>query len=124
MLHERCAAFFTETSDDIYHSRRQSRIREIARKFQRSEWGLFRRLQNTSTTCRESRRQLPRGHQQRVIPGNYLRGDADRLAERKTQCVVWHGIYMPENLRGHSAVVFEASGRVGDVVFGLDDGLA
>ena len=51
-------------------------------------------------------------------------GYADRFAKRKAQRVVRHWIYVPEDLGGHPAVVFEAGRRVGDVILGLDDRLA
>ncbi len=53
-----------------------------------------------------------------------MRGDADGFAQRKAQRVVRHGIYVAQNFGGHTAVIFEAGGGVGDVVLGFDDRLA
>ena len=72
----------------------------------------------------QRRRQLPRRHQQRIIPRDDLAGDADRLLERQAHGVVGNRIHVSQNLCGQAAVVLEAGGDVGDIVFGFDDRLA
>ena len=53
-----------------------------------------------------------------------MRAYANRFAQRKAQRIVRDGIYVAQNLSGHSAVIFKAGRGVGDVVFGFDDWLA
>ncbi len=69
-------------------------------------------------------RQLPGGHQQRVVPGDDLPDDADRLAHHHRQRVVGHRQRLAVDLGGQAAVVLEAVRGVGDVELRLDDRLA
>ena len=123
-LHQRCAASFAESGNDVHHSRRKPDIRKPVRHFQRGERSLLGRLQNASTTRSQRRRQFPCRHQQRIVPGNNLSGNTDRLFQRKTDRIIGNRIYVAENFCRQAAVVFEAGCDVSDVIFGFDDRLA
>ena len=53
---------------------------EDFRQRQEAEWRQFRRLDDHCIACRDSRGDLPGGHQQRVVPGSDLGHDANRVA--------------------------------------------
>ena len=74
VLDQRCAGSFTETGDHISHAFRQPDLFEPLRHLKRGKRSLLGRLEHASATGRERRSQLPRCHQQRVIPGNNLPG--------------------------------------------------
>ena len=76
---QRRSAGFAKAVDDVDHAGRQTHFREPVRKFQRGERRLLGGLQNAGAARGQRRRQLPRGHQQRIVPGDDLPGDADRL---------------------------------------------
>ena len=110
--------------DDVDDARRQPHFVKPVRKFQRGQRRLLGWLQNAGATRRDRGRQLPRRHQQRIIPRNDLRGHAHRLAQRETQRVRRHRIDVALNLRRQPAVVLKAGRHVGDIVFRFDDRLA
>ena len=85
---------------------------------------LLGRLQHRRAAGADRRRELPRRHQQRIVPRDDLPGDADRLAQREAHRVVGHRDDVAVNLRRQAAVVLEAGGDVGDVELGFDDRLA
>ncbi len=124
MRDERSAAGLAKTVHDIDDAGRQTCFFEPVCKFKRGKWGLLRGFEHPRTACGERRRQFPRGHQQRIIPGNNLARDPDGLAQREAERIGRHGIYMAHNFVGEASVIFEAGGHVGDVEFGFDNGLA
>ena len=94
------------------------------RHLERRDRSLLSRLQHAGTTRGQRRRQLPGRHQQRIVPRDDLARDSDRLLERKAHGVVRDRIHISKNFRGQAAVVLEAGGYVGDVIFRFDDRLA
>src|SRR5580698_3707086 len=124
MRYERGTRGFAEAVDDVYHTRRQANFGEIVRKFKRAERRLLSGLENAGATGRKRGREFPCGHEQRVVPRNDLAGYANGLAQREAERVGGNGIHAAKNFVGEAAVVLEASGDVGDVVLGFDDGLA
>ena len=97
---------------------------KLRREREHRERRLLGRLQHRRAAGADRRRQLPRRHQQRVVPRDDLPGDADRLAQREAHRVVGHRDDVAVNLRREAAVVLEARRDVGDVELGLDDRLA
>ena len=57
---------------------------------ERRQRRLLGRLQHRRAAGADRRRELPRRHQQRVVPRDDLAGDADRLAQREAHRVVGH----------------------------------
>jgi hypothetical protein len=53
-----------------------------------------------------------------------LSRDADRFLERERHGIVGDGIHIADDFGGQSAVVFETSSHVVDIVLSFDDGLA
>src|ERR1700733_738375 len=123
MLDERGAAGFSETGNDVDHAGRQTAVREIIRQFERGKRRLLGGLEDAGAARSDCRREFPRGHQQGIIPGNNLAGDANRLLERKRHCSVWSRIHVAEGCGGEAAVVLEAGGGIVDIEFGFNDGL-
>ena len=103
---------------------RQANFVEIVGEFERGERRLLGGLQHAAAARGRRGRELPRGHQQRIVPRNDLCGDTDRLAQREAERVGGHRIHVAGNFGGEAAVVLEAGRDVGDVVFGFDDRLA
>ena len=124
VLNERGTTGFPEPGDDVDHARRQANVRQPVGHFERGEWCLFGWLQYTCATGGECRSKFPGRHQQRIVPGNDLPRNADRLFEGQAHGVVGNGIHVSQNLGGQATVIFEAGGDVVDVKFGFDDGLA
>src|SRR5579871_3034530 len=123
MLYQRCARGFTETRDDVHHARRQSAIGEILRELKRGERSLFGGLENAGAPGGQRRSKFPRGHEQGIIPGNDLSGDADRFFQGERHGVVRDGIDVADDFSGEAAIIFEASGGIVNVELSFDDGL-
>ena len=124
MIDERSAGSFSKTGNDVDYPRRQADVGQPIRHLQHGKRRLLGGLQHTGATGRQGWRKFPGSHQQRVIPGNDLAGNAYGFFHGQAECVVRHGIHIAEDLRSQAAVVFETSGDVGDVIFGFDYGLA
>src|SRR5207302_1587150 len=77
--------------------------------FHHGERRLLRGLKDTGAACSDGRSELPRSHDQRIIPGNNLSSDADGFAQSKTQGVCGNGIDVPENFVREAGVIFETS---------------
>ncbi len=94
MRSQRCAACFPKAGDHIEHARRQTRLQAQLGEAQRRQRRLFRGLQYDGTSCREHWPELPGRHQQREVPRDDLRDDADRLPARIRVILrvrrVWH----------------------------------
>src|SRR5262249_27305569 len=110
--------------DDIDDARRQARFFEPVGKFKNCEWSLLGRLEHASAAGGNGRSEFPGGHEQRVIPGNNLAGDADGFAHGEAQSVGRNGIHVAGDLVGETAVILEAGRDVGNVELGFDDGFA
>ncbi len=121
---DRRAGGVARAGDDVDHAGRQAGVGEAGRQRERGQRRLFRRLQHRRAAGADRRRELPRRHQQRVVPRDDLAGDADRLAQREAHRIVGHRDDVAVNLRRQAAVVLEAGGDVGDVELGFDDRLA
>ena len=113
-----------KSGHDIDDARRQSAIRKMIREFESGERCLLCRFQNAGASRRNRRRQLPRRHQQRIIPRDNLSRHADRLFQRERHRIVRNGIHLAGDFRGEAAVILEARRNVGEIVFGFDDRLA
>src|SRR5580765_8492076 len=124
MSDDRCAGDFSPSSDNVDHAGRKAGVGETGRQRERGQRRLLRRLQHRRAAGADRRRELPRRHQQRVIPRHDLPGDADRLAQRQAHRIVRYRYDIAVNLGGQAAVILEASGDVGDVELGFDDRLA
>jgi hypothetical protein len=70
-----------EAGDDVEHARRQPRLHRQLTEQQRRERRLLGRLEDDRAPRRERWGHLPRGHQQREVPRNDLRGHPDRLPQ-------------------------------------------
>ena len=99
-------------------------VLEVPRQLEDRERRLLGRLEDHRAAGADRRRNLPRGHEERIVPRNDLPADADRLAQREAQRVVRNGHDVAVDLRGEAAVVLEAGGDVGDVELRLDDWLS
>src|SRR2546427_14133 len=124
MRNECRAGDFAHAINDVHSTRRKPGLFEPGSDLQRSKGRLLRRFQHAGAPGGKRGSEFPRGHQQRVIPGNDLAGDAHRFAQGETQGVCRNGIHVAENFVRKSRVVFVTSGHVRDIVFRFDDGLA
>ena len=82
-------------------------------------------LEHEGVAGREAGRDLPRGLQQRVVPGRDQRAHAERLVDDPAQHVLAAGVDDAAGVLGRDvAVVAEHRDHVGDVVLALDQALA
>src|SRR5207249_6171048 len=81
-------------------------------------------LEHAGAACGDGGSKLPGGHEQRVVPGNDLTGDADGLAHGKAQSVGRNRIHAASDFVGEATVILETGCHVGDVIFRFDNGLA
>ncbi len=124
MLDDRRARRLAHPGDDVDDAGRKAGIGEARGQREHRQRRLLGRLQHGRAAGAEGGRQLPRRHQQRVVPRDDLAGDADRLAQREAHRVVGNRQHVAVNLRGEAAVVLEAGRDVRDVVLRFDDRLA
>ncbi len=124
VTHNRRARAFAEAGDDVHDPRRKSNFFEPVGYFQDCERCLFCGLEHASASRGKRRGKLPGSHQQRIIPGDDLPRDSDRLSQGKTQCVIGNRIHLSLDLGGKAAIIFEARGNIVDVEFCFDDRLA
>ena len=124
MRNERGSRRFAKAVHDVDDAGRQAQFFKPTGDFHHGERRLLRGLKDTGAACSDGRSELPRSHDQRIIPGNNLSSDADGFAQSKTQGVCGNGIDVPENFVREAGVIFETSCGIGDVVLGFDDGLA
>ena len=82
MLDEVGAGGRAVTGDDVDRAGREADLRRELGEPQRGHRRLRVGLEHDRATGRERRRELPGRHQQRVVPGDDLAGDADRLLQR------------------------------------------
>ena len=99
--------------DDVHDAWRQIERFENLGEHQRGERRLLGRLQHHGAPGGQRRRQLPRGHQQRIVPRDDLADDADGLAHDHRQRVVGHFERLAMDLRRQPAVILEAVRGVG-----------
>ena len=90
-----------------------------SRELERGDRCGFGGLEHDGASRAQRRRDLPRRHQQRIVPGNDLAAHADRLLERQAERLVGDRVHVAGDLGGEAAVVLEAGRRVGDVELGL-----
>jgi hypothetical protein len=124
MRHQRSARGLPEAGDDVHHSGWDAAVREGPGQAEESQRRLLRGLDHARAARAEGGRDLPGGHEQRVVPGNDLPGHAHRLLEGEGQRVVGNGQDFTVDLGGQAAVVLEAGGGVVDIELRLDDRLA
>ena len=107
----------SRTGQYAHHSFGDAGFQQQAPQVQRRQRRDFRRLENATAAGGERRRQLPRGHDQRPVPGHDLRRDphgfvADQAVEALTR---YRGIEGGAGQLGTPAgVVAERLRRVGD----------
>src|SRR5947207_1357681 len=87
MLDDRFASL-PRAGDDVDDSIRQFRLLKNLGEMHRGDAGGFGGLQDAGVTSRERRRQFPRRHEQRKIPGNDLSSDAKWLSGPSWKCVI------------------------------------
>ncbi len=81
-------------------------------------------LEDDGAAGGERRRELPRRHQQRVVPRHDLRGDADRLLLRVEEQRAADRVRAPGDRRGRRGEVAEVLGRAGELRLDRRDRLA
>ena len=81
MQRERLARHFAQAIDHVQHTWWPAGLREQCRQPQTAQRGLLGGLQDDRVARGERRRDLPHGHQQRVIPRRDRADDAQRLAQ-------------------------------------------
>ena len=113
-----------QAGDDVDHARGQAaRLEELGQREQR-ERRLLRGLDDHRAARRERGRDLPRRHQQGIVPGDDLAGHAYRLAHREGDRVGGDLQHLAVDLRSEPGVVLVAGRSIVHVVLGLDDRLA
>src|SRR4029077_733091 len=124
VLDERSAGSFAEAGDDVDYASGQAAISKVFCKFEGGKRRLLGGFEDAGAACGDGRSKFPCGHEKRIVPWYDLSCDAYRFFERERHCVVRNRIDVADNFCGEAAVVFEASGSIGNVELGLDDGLA
>ena len=124
MRDQRRARAGAVAGDDVDHARRQPDRLEVLGQLEEGERRLLGRLDHDRAAGREGRGDLPRRHEQRIVPGDDLARHPDRLAHRERHRVGGHRQHLAVDLGGEAAVVLVAGGGVVHVVLGLDDRLA
>src|SRR5215472_4631442 len=115
---------FAKAVDDVDDTGRQPDFFEPVGKFERGERCLLGGFEDASATSGDRGSELPGGHEQRIVPGNDLAGDADWFAKGEAERVGGNGVDVTGDFRGQAAVILETGGHVSDVEFRFDDGLA
>ena len=116
MLHERSTRIGA-ARDDVDHAGRQIGVLENFGEQQGCEWGRLCGFEHDRVAARQSRRQLPRCHEQREVPRNDRSDNADWLG-----CATCEGVFQ---LVGPAGVVEEVRRCQRDVyIAGFFDGLA
>jgi hypothetical protein len=82
MLDHTVAGRVSIAGDDVDDAGREACLRDQVGQAQRGERGLLGGLQHERAACRQGRRDLEAGHQQREVPRHDLRAHAYGLAER------------------------------------------
>ncbi len=118
------ASGFAKAVDDIDNAGWKAGFLEPIGHFERGERGLLGGFEDAGAAGGERGSELPRGHEEGIVPGDDLAGDADRLAQSEAESIGGNGVDVAENFVGEAGIVFEAGGHVGDIKFGFHDGLA
>ncbi len=121
---ERPAGGRTVASDDVDDPGGQVELLQQLGEHQRGHRGLLGRFEHRRASRRKRRRQLPGGHQDRVVPRNDLSDDTHRLADHHRQRIVGHFERLAVNLGREPAVILEAVRRIEDVELCFDDRFA
>src|SRR6266404_2023678 len=124
MSDERSTRRFAKAIDNIGDTGRQTQFFEPAGDFHHGERRLLGGLEHASATRGDGGSELPRSHNQGIVPGNDLASHADRFAESETQGIRGNGIDVAENFVREAGVVFETGCGISDVVLRFDDGFA
>jgi len=85
---------------------------------------LFSGLQNNGVTASQSRAELPREHQQRIVPGNDLAANTDRFHSGEAENATISGDSLAMNLIVPACIILQAGNRAVDIEFSLSEGLA
>ncbi len=107
MCSERGAGSFTITGNDIDDTFRKSCFLNQLREFHRADRRLLSGFEHHRVSGRQRRREFPRGHQQRKIPGNDLTANTDRFAQRVVEHLAGNRNRFAFDLRGPAGEVFK-----------------
>ena len=118
MPHEIGAGRRAVAGDDVDRARREADLRRELRDAEHGQRRLRVRLEDDRAAGGESGRELPRRHQQRVVPGNDLRADTHRLLQRVGQKGAADRAGAAGDRAEHRCEVAEVLDRPGDL--GLD----
>ena len=102
------AGFGAEAVDDVQHAGRQQ-VGDQFGQNQDADRGLFGGLQHHAVAGGDRRGELPRGHQQREVPGNDLADDAERLME-----MIGDGVVV--DFRDAAFLGAQAAGEIAEMV--------
>ncbi len=124
MVDERGAGLAV-AGEDLDHALGEAGLQSELAEADRGQRRLLGRLEDQRAAGRERGGDLPRRHQQRVVPGHDLSADADRLAQRVAEHVAGRdGDRFALDLRRPAGVVAQVGDRGGDVAFGSAERLA
>src|SRR5213592_4932182 len=111
--------------EDIERPLREAGLERELAEAKGGQRGLLGRLEDDRAAGGERRGDLPRGHQQRIVPGDDLGADADRLAQRVAEDVAGRdGDRLALDLRRPAGVVAEMVDGRRDVALGGGERLA
>lgn len=114
----------TKTGDDVDHTRRESRLLAQLSRVESRQRSLLSCLEDDGVTGCNGGTDLPRPHHQREVPGDDLTADTDGLMSSIGHVVRVRVNRLTRNLVCPTAVVADASRRVGDVDLGEEERLA
>ncbi len=110
--------------DHVHHARGEAGLDGHPPELERRERGELRGLEDAGVAGGEGGRELPSGHQERVVPRDDLAADADRLADDEARGGGGDAHGLAIDLGGEAAVEVEAGGGVVDVEPRLAERLA
>lgn len=122
---ERVARGVTRAEEELRGTRREAGFGDELEQLDGRERGGLGGFEDAAVSRGQTRREFPRGHEQRVIPRDDLPAHADGFAhDHPLDRRVADLVGLPERFRDQPGVVAEARGRVGHIVFGLAQWLA
>ena len=115
MARECRARFLTDPVQDVHHPGWEAGLFDQGREIQGRKRGLLRGLQHHRVPCRERGTELPRGHSERVVPGDDLPAYPQRFAQRVGQLVGPRVDDLAVQLVRVAGVIAQGAGDFGDV---------
>ena len=116
MAGQRRAGLLAEAGDDIQRALGQARGGGDLGEAQRRQAGVLCRLEHRRIAHRQRRGDGAADHLRRVVPGNDVRRDAERLAHQADVVPADEGDHLAMHLVGRGAVVLEVARQHRDVV--------